>query len=127
MTAIAGSIESISLKGREFAVPADAEAQRKLGGDENEVMANGNGTSRIIKTKVIWSITGLSVETDDMRGDAEFLQGLADSKDFFPVNIKLASGAVYAGRGMLTGELTTSSQNATTAINLSGSGKLAKQ
>jgi len=127
MAAIAGSIESISLKGREFAVPADAEAQRKLGGFENEVMANGNGTARIVKTRVPLAITGLSVETDDTRGDAEFLQSLSNERDFFPISLKFASGAVYQGRAILTGEITTSSQSATTAINLSGPGELTKQ
>jgi hypothetical protein len=32
MTAVGGSIESVSLQGRTFAVAADAESQRKLGG-----------------------------------------------------------------------------------------------
>jgi len=49
MAATGGSIESITMDGREFAVAADAESQRKLGGFENEVQANGNGTARIIK------------------------------------------------------------------------------
>jgi len=41
MASVGGSIESITLGGREFAVAADAESQRKLGGWENEVQANG--------------------------------------------------------------------------------------
>ncbi len=45
MAAVGGSIESVTLDGRTFAVAADAEAQRKLGGFENEVQANGDGTA----------------------------------------------------------------------------------
>jgi hypothetical protein len=78
MGAVGGSIESVSLNGRNFAVAADAEAQRKLGGFENEVMANGDGTARLIKTRVPLSLDGLTVEVDDDRGDQEFLHDLTD-------------------------------------------------
>ena len=37
MAAVGGSIQEVILAGRTFAVAADAEAQRKLGGWENEV------------------------------------------------------------------------------------------
>ena len=71
MAAVGGSIESVNLSGREFAVAADAEAQRKLGGFENEVQANGDGTARLIKTRVPLSLDGLTIEIDDDRGDQE--------------------------------------------------------
>lgn len=127
MTTVGGSIDSVSLEGREFAVAADAEAQRKLGGWENEVMANGNGTARVIKTRVPMSITGLTIEVDDSRGDHEFLQDLSDRNDFFAISITYASGETYQGEGQITGELQTSSQSQTAALSLSGPGKLTKQ
>lgn len=127
MAAIGGSIESLTLDGRVFAVAADAEAQRKLGGFENEVQANGNGTARIIKTRVPLSLDGMTVEIDDDRGDHEFLQALADRSDFFPIAITYASGATYQGTAQVTGEMQTSSQNATASVSLMGPGVLTKQ
>ncbi len=127
MSAVGGSIESITLDGREFGVAADAEAQRKLGGFENEVMANGNGTARIIKTRVTLSIDGLTVEVDDNRGDAEFLQDLSNRNDFFPIAITYASGKTYQGTAQINGELQTSSQAATASVNLMGPGELTVQ
>lgn len=127
MPATGGSIESVTLDGRNFPVAADAEAQRKLGGFENEVQANGNGTARIIKTRVPLSIDGLTIEVDDDRGDHEFLQALSNRNDFFPVAITYASGSVYQGRAQITGELQSSSQNATAAVSLMGPGILTKQ
>lgn len=127
MPATGGSIESVTLDGRNFPVAADAEAQRKLGGFENEVQANGNGTARIIKTRVPLSIDGLTIEVDDDRGDHEFLQSLSNRNDFFPVAITYASGATYQGRATITGELQASSQNATAAVSLMGPGVLTKQ
>lgn len=126
MAAIGGSIESVTLRGREFAVAADAEAQRKHGGFENEVMANGDGTARLIKTRVPLSLTGLTLVIDDTRGDHEFLQNLANLKDFFPIAITYASGESYGGTGQITGELQSSSQAATAQVNLSGPGILTR-
>lgn len=127
MAAVGGSIESITLRGRSFAVAADAEAQRKLGGFENEVEANGDSTARLIKTRVPLSLTGLTIEVDDNRGDHEFLQDLQNALDFFPTTITYASGATYQATAQLTGETQVNSQNATAEINLSGPGVMTKQ
>ena len=127
MPAIGGSIESVSFDGRSFAVAADAEAQRKLGGFENEVQANGDGTARLLKTRVPLSIDGLTVEVDDDRGDHEFLQELSDRNDFWPLTITYASGSTYQGSAQIVGEMQASSQNATAAVSLSGPGTLTKQ
>lgn len=127
MPAIGGSIESVTLDGRSFSVAADVDATRKLGGDENEVVANGDGTGRIQKTKTPWSIDGLSVNVDDSRADLEFIQNLADGNVFFPVTLTLASGITYQGIGILTGEIGASTQSATASISLMGEGKLTPQ
>jgi len=124
---VGGSIESIILDGRNFSVASDAEAQRKLGGFENEVMANGDGTARLIKTRVPLSINGLVLDISDDRGDQEFLQEFSDSNDFKPIVITYASGADYAGTAQIVGEIQVSSQSATGTINLAGPGKLTKQ
>lgn len=127
MSAIGGSIESVTLNGRNFAVAADAESQRKLGGFENEVQANGNGTVRVIKTRVPLSIDGLTLEIDDSRQDHEFLQDLSNLPDPFPTAITYASGITYQGTAQLVGEMQVSSQNATASVSLAGPGVLTPQ
>lgn len=127
MPAIGGSIESVSLDGRLFAVAADAETQRKLGGDENEIQANGNGTGRLIKTRVPFSIDGLTLEVDDSRGDHEFLQSLANGTDYFPIAITYASGVTYQGQAQIVGEMQVGSQAQTAAVSLMGPGELTPQ
>lgn len=127
MSAIGGSIESVSLDGRLFPVAADAEAQRKLGGFENEVSANGDGTARLIKTRVPLSIDGLMLEIDDDRGDHEYLQDLSNLNDFFVISITYASGSTWQGTAQIVGEMQVSSQNATAAVTFSGPGVLTKQ
>ena len=113
MTAIGGSIESIALQGREFPVAADAEATRKLGGFENEVLSNGNATARIIKTRVPLSLDSVTIEVDDARGDQEYVQALADLPDFFTIVITYASGISYQASAQIVGEFGSSSQSAT--------------
>lgn len=120
--AIGGSIIEVSLDGRVFEVAADAESQRKLGGWENEVMASGSGGARIIKTRVPLKLDGLALVTNDARGDAEYLQKLAGLFDFFPITVTFASLITYGAIAMITGEVQTSSQAATTPVTLEGPG-----
>ena len=127
MSAVGGSIESVTLDGQTFAVAADSEAQRNLGGFGNEVQANGNGTVRLIKSRKPWSITGLSIEVDDVRGDDEDLQALQNRKTVFPIAIQFASGVIYQGVGQIVGDNQTSSQSATKSIDLMGPGELTPQ
>ena len=127
MPAIGGSIESITLDGREFTVAGDAEAQRKLGGFENEWQMNGNGTARLIKTRVAWSLDGVVIEVDDSRSDQEFVKSLIDRNAEFPVAITYASGLTYQGTGQVIGENAASSQSATMAVSLMGPGVLSQQ
>ena len=127
MGGVGGSIESVTLDGRTFSVAADAESQRKLGGFENEVQANGDGTARIIKTRVPLLIDGLTLTVDDEAGDQEFLQNLSDENNFVPIAISYASGATYQGTAQITGDMQASSQNATASVTLMGPGVLTKQ
>ena len=127
MTAIGGPLQSVTLDGRNFAVAADAEIQRKVGGFENEVQANGDATSRMIKTPVPWMLGGIMVSVDDIRGDHEYLQELANRSDYFPIAATYTSGAIWQGEGQITGELQFSNQSSTASVELSGEGVLSQQ
>jgi len=127
MSATGGSAESVTLNGREFPVTADADITRKLGGFENELQANGNGTARNIKTRVLPAFTGVVVECDDSRGDHEFLQDIADGESLVPIAVTYASGVTYQGKGTIVGELSSTNQNATAGFDIMGEGKFVAQ
>jgi hypothetical protein len=127
MAAIGGSVESVTINGRELPVTADADINRKLGGYENDVQANGNATARIIKTRVNPSLTGIVTECDDARGDHEFVQALADGDEFVPTAITYADGSVYEGVAIVSGELQHSNQSATLSFDMMGQGTFARQ
>ncbi len=124
---IGGSIESISVDNQLFAVAADADATMALGGWSNEVQPNGNGTSRIIKTRVPWTLSGLTVAIDDAAANQEFLQEIADGNTYVPVTIRMASGVTYQGSGTITENPERSTQSATVSLSLSGQGTLSQQ
>lgn len=124
---VGGPITELSLAGRPFSVAEDAESNRKIGGDENEVQLNGDKTGRLIKSLVAWQADGLTVGYDDENGDHEFIQGLADRNDFFPIVVGYANGSVWQGDGQIVGEIAASSKNATIPISLSGVGQFTKQ
>lgn len=127
MAAVGGSIEAVAISGRNFSVAADTEAQIKLGGFENEIQANGDGTTRTIKTRVVWMVDGLSLNIDLDAGDLEFLQDLTDNTVLFPIAITYASGTVHQGTGQITGETQYSSQNTVATVSLQGFGRLTRQ
>ena len=127
MPAVGGPIESVSIDGRGFAVAADADTNRDIGGDNNEVQANGNKTGRIIKTAMPWKIDGLSLSVDDFLADQEFLQDIADSDSFHTIRITYPSGAVWQGSGTITGEIKYASANTTMPVEFSGEGNLTQQ
>ena len=127
MAAIGGSIESVTVDGRIFPVAADADAARKLGGKENENQPNGDGSTRLIKTRVAWSLDGLTLSIDDSRGDHEFLQARSNANSYFPLAFTYPSGIVYQGTGQIVGELQSSSQSATAAVGFGGPGELTSQ
>ena len=126
--AVGGSIESLSINGRTFPVAADAAAKRKLGGFENAVESNGDGSARILKTRVPWSLEGVVVEVSDDRADQEFLQGtISDGLDFFPITITFASGATFQGKGIITDEIAWDSSKTTAELKLAGPANMTAQ
>lgn len=127
MSAIGGSIESVSFDGREFSVAADADVNRRLGGKQNTIEMNGNQTGRIIQTATGWALTGLTVEVDDTKGDQEFLQQIADSGSTSKIAVTYASGVVWQGQGTIVDELGSNNQSTTATVSLGGAGKLVPQ
>jgi hypothetical protein len=124
---VGGPIESVTIGNRTFPVAADADANRKIGGSENEVQSNGDGSARIVKKRTPWKVDGLSVEVNDDRNDQKYLQDIADGNDYVPITITFASGKVYQGRGTIEGEIQASSESATAEISLSGPQQLTPQ
>lgn len=127
MAAMGGPIQEASIKGRLFPVAADADAGRKLGGKENEIQMNGDGSARVVQTLVSWTLSGLTLSIDENRGDQQFLQDISDTGELVDIAVTFAGNTVYSGTGTITGELSFSSKNAVSSVAFGGPGKLEKQ
>lgn len=125
---IGGSIKECSIRGRVFPVRGDADAKRVLGGYQNEVRPNGDGRSAVKVMKATsWSISGLTLHVDDIRGDQEFLEEVAASHDYVPITLTLASDVTYQGLGTITDEYSFSTESSSVEVTLAGPGKLTRQ
>jgi hypothetical protein len=127
MTAVGGSIESVSIGGRIMAVAADNEAQLDLGGKSIETQMNGDGSPRYIVLRKPWMIEGLQIVNDHAAATHEFLQGVANAMEEKNIVIRYADGVAYNAVGIVAGDVKGSSQSATVEVTLSGGGKAEQQ
>jgi len=117
----AGDIRQCTIKGREFDVKGeDANVNIRLGGYQNEVGINGNGTTHVTQRRMTAGLSDLTVSLDDDREDLEFLQSIADDADAVPVNLTLASGIVYSGSLVLVGEVGKATGDGTATLEMRG-------
>lgn len=72
-TIAAGSIKSVSIHGREFAVDAQCDAQLNTGAPVNTVVVFGSGNAAVTQELKTWSVRGLDLCISDDRGDLGFL------------------------------------------------------
>lgn len=115
-----GSIESITIKGRRFAVDAEADMELNLGGFINEVKPNGDGSSRTIKSRRLAMAKGGALSVDNDRGDNEFLQEVANETSGVDVDITLVDGTVYSGNMSISGEFSYKTKDSLCEIELTG-------
>ena len=127
MTGIGGSVESLTIAGREFHPTADSDCQISLGGFTSAVEANGNKSARKLLTAVPNSVKGLVVEIDDSDGDLEFLQEVANHAYFDVFTITLVSGKTYQGKSTVVGDLAMGTASASAPVEFSGPGQLTLQ
>jgi hypothetical protein len=123
--AINGAIRSMTISGRGFKVAHDGSGNKQLGGRNNEVQMNSDGSFRTIQTVMPGAINDVNVEIDDSRNDLEFLQTLATDGLPVPVVMTYASNISYTGDLVLTGEIQKDENTGLAALSFQG-GKLQK-
>jgi hypothetical protein len=117
---ISGPIESITIAGRRFAVNGEDAGNITLSGFKNEVVFNGDGTKRLIRSRASGSIKGLNVQITHSNKDLEFLRDKQSLADFFDVSLTLCDGTIYAGSMQFVDEITEDTQQGVASISLEG-------
>lgn len=118
---INGAIRSLTVGGRGFKVAHDGTGNKDLGGRNNEVQMNGDGSFRTIQTVMPGSLNDLQLELDDSRGDHEYLQGLANAGLPVPVVATYASAESYTGDLVITGEIKHDKTSGLVTLSFMGS------
>ena len=119
-TNISGPIESITIAGRRFPVDGEDAAKVTLAGWKNEVKFNGDGSKRLVRSRVNGSIEGLNVQITHENKDLEFLKEKQGTADFFDVSLTYVDGTTYAGSMQLVDEITEDAQQGTASVKLEG-------
>ncbi len=128
MSAVGGSVESVSIRGRLFAVAADADVNMKTGGSDNAFEPNGDGlTGRIIKTRTGWMLSNIVLSIDHDRADLDFLDEVQEETEPVDITITYADETTFQARGTIIGEPEYSAQKSTAAVTLGGPGKASAQ
>lgn len=123
MGAIGGPLSSISLNGRVFSIPEDSSVTQQLKEIENELKKNADGTTRLLRKPQLQMLEGVKVAIDDSQNDLEFLSELNDNGDggddgLFNCVAGFPSGAIYAGRCQIIGDIKREADDASAELTL---------
>ena len=121
--ALHGAVRDMSVNGRNFKVAHDGSGSKNIGGRQNEVAMNGDGTFRTIQTVMPGSFSDIQVEIDDSRGDQEFLQNISDDGLPVPVVVTYADNVSYSGDVVPTVEINPDQNTGIASMSFQG-GKL---
>lgn len=119
--AVGGPIKEVTLEGRRFDVNGENEVELFLGGWTNEVVSNGNGTGRIIKTPKAGAINKIPLVIDDDRGDEAFVQELMNRHAWIKASFTDINNHVYSGDVQIVGDGVTNKNTMIKEIDLQGS------
>jgi hypothetical protein len=120
-----GPIESITIAGRRFPCDGEDAAKITLGGYSSEVKPNGDGSVRVVGSRVLAAISDLNVQIDASKDDLEYIQEQRNSLRLFDFTVNLVDGTVYSGAMQITDEVEYDSKEGTAGISLAG--RLEKQ
>ena len=122
---IAGAMRSLTINGRGFKVAHDGSGNKVIGGRNNEVAMNGDGSFRVLQTVMPGSFADTQVEADDSRGDQEYLQELSNDGLPVPVVATYAANISYTGDLVLSGEIAKDENTGLISLSFQG-GELTK-
>lgn len=117
---IHGAMRSLTINGRGFKVAHDGSGNKAMGGRNNEVAMNADTSFRVIQTVMPGSLNDINVESDDSRGDQEYLQGLADAGLPVPVVATYAANISYTGDLVISGEISKDENTGLISLSFQG-------
>ena len=115
-----GPLESITIKGRRFAIDGEVDAALALAGYSNEVKPNGDRTVRLVKSVKVGRLNTIPIVMDDSRDDEDFIQSVMDELNLVDVSATDVNGNVWSGSAQIVEDPETSKKEGTKEINVHG-------
>lgn len=116
--AVGGPIKNVNLAGRSFDVDGENEVEMFSGGWTNEVVANGNGSGRIIKTPKTGEANKIPLILDDDRNDEEYIKELRNSHDWFKASFTDINDNTYSADVQIVGDSVTNKKTMVMEVDL---------
>lgn len=120
MAAVGGPIKDVTIAGRTFQVDGENEIEMFLGGWTNEIVSNGDGSARLIKTPKTGQANKLPLVIDDSRGDEAFIQEVMNKHELVVVSFTDINENVYVGEMQLVGDAMTNKRTMVKEVDLQG-------
>ena len=117
---VGGPFESHTINGRRFVCDADDDAQIQPQGFTNEVKSAGDGSQRLLKSRVPGTLEGTNLVYDPANGDDDFLLEVRDSKEWLNYSGTEVDGTIWTGLVQITGDLKFSTKNKTVPVTFTG-------
>ena len=117
---VGGPFTSHVLNGRRFVCDADDTAQLTTQGKTNEVKPNGDGSNRVIQSRIPGKLVGTNLCFNPENGDDDFLNELRDSGAFFDYSGTANDGSVWSGSVQITSELVFDFKEGTVPVDFAG-------
>jgi len=117
---VGGPFESHTIDGRRFVCDSDDDAQLQIQGLGNEVKMAGDGSMRLLKSRVAGTLEGTNLVYDESNGDDDFLIESRDKKEFLNYSGTEVDGTIWTGLVQITGDLKFSAKTKTVPVTLTG-------
>ena len=123
--AVHGALRSLEINGRTFKTAQDSPGSTDLGGRNNEIQMNGDGSTRVLQSVVPGMMSDIGVEIDHASDDLEFIQAIADAGVPVPITQTYADGTTRTGDLSIVGEIKPDESTGLLTMSFAG-GKLSK-
>ncbi|GHU13044.1 hypothetical protein FACS1894161_2550 [Spirochaetia bacterium] len=120
MAGVGGPFESHTINGRRFVCDAEDDAQIQLQGFSNEVKVAGDGSLRLLKSRIPGTLEGTNIIYDPFNGDDDYLVKCRSGKEMLEYSGTDVDGTIWTGLVQITGDLKFSAKNKTVGLTLTG-------
>jgi hypothetical protein len=117
---IAGPFQSHTFSGRTYKCDAEDDVTITIGGRQNEVVPNGDGTTRVKQTRLVGTMEGINLVCDPATDDMNYLLELQEKGEPFDYSGTTNDGTIWTGKIQISDRPKLSHKEGTMEVTLVG-------